>query len=119
MLVRDFRITDYAHAKRMLGGKDQRTVCNNTVLTWADDLASRDIWLELHEWPIVQWTPDGKVYLYTRSYNTRTTKNRLHKCCPNNVGVWQHKGIWYVGQHRSSPDRVPFYEGIDVSEVKV
>ena len=113
MLVKDFRIDDYAHAKTLLYPKTTQAVCLDTRLELDE---AGQIWLRFHTSRIVCWTSDGGIFLYSRGYKTTTIKGQLNRCCPPGVSVWQRKFEWFVGNH-SDPIGVLFTEGIDVSKL--
>lgn len=85
--------SDMTHAGMLalLNGKDSRTVGNNTTLhlSYGGSVAIR-----LHNTDVVTYHPDGRIILSTGGWNTNTTKDRLRKWAPVQVGT--RKGILYV-----------------------
>lgn len=63
--------------------------------------------VRFHGSAIIEYHPDGAVLLYSRGYQSATTKQRLSALSP--AHVYQVKGEWFVGKQK-------FYEGMNVGK---
>jgi len=91
--VRDLRVWNYDDAREQLNGQGGRVVCLNTRLEENDDGTVSVI---LHATRIVTYHPDGRVTLNSGGWQTHTTKDRINRCLPPGMSVYQESYRWKV-----------------------
>ncbi len=118
MNVKDFECRSYERAVELLGGKDRRTVCNNTVL-YPSGVEQR-VDVSLHWHVIVSHYEDGRVELNSCGYQTATTKDRINRCLPGGWILCQRNRKWHLWLPGSAPNHreVPFVDGMTVPETE-
>jgi hypothetical protein len=82
----------YQEAAQKLGNHKSRKLKNNTYLQRRND---NTIAVKLHETDVVTYYSNGKVKLDSGGWRTVTTKDRINQYSP--IGLFQDKGIWYIG----------------------
>lgn len=110
MLVKDFECRSFEAAEKLLGGKQSRTVCNNTGL---HRFRPSSISLCLYGHTIVEFGREGGVELWGRGWRTATTKDRMNKVLPVPWQVYQRRGKWYVRNYRTNVEQ-PFVDGMSI-----
>jgi hypothetical protein len=93
--------TTHQEAKRLLNGREHKTIGNNTRLALLNDDA---IGLWLHRTRVVTFNADGSIVLATGGYETVTTKDRLNRVArAHGWSVYAKARTWYVA-HRSGTE---------------
>lgn len=122
MNVREFECRSYERAMELLGGKDKRTVCHNTLLHLNASIPG--VTLCLHGHQIVHFRTDGPIMVDSRGYRTNTTKDRINRCLPDPWRLAQRNRTWHlwrsthVAWDRRSVEEVPFVDGMTVPGTK-
>lgn len=98
MLVKDFECRSYEQAREYLGGRTQRTACNNTALVTVRGSDFVNVYLHGHV--IMEFWADGHIVLDSCGYRTVTTKDRINRCLPDPWQVRQLKGDWWLWNNR-------------------
>ena len=111
-MARSFRsdIRSFADASRVLNGKCEVKIGNNTTLGYR---GAGTIAACLHGTDIVTYHSDGRIIVNTGGYHSATTKHRINGL--TNVGVYQKGFNWYL----SDGNATPFSEGMDVGGISV
>ena len=112
MLVRDFECRSYGQAIKLLGGRDSRAVCNNTVLREGE--SGRFVAVELYGHEIVALWSDGVAILSSFGHRTNTTKDRINRCLPGGWRVSSVKGGWRLSNRWQELSGMPFVDGMTV-----
>ncbi len=100
----------YQAAATALGGRERRTVANNTVLYRVSD---DTIAVRLHYTNVVNLHADGTVTLDTGGWSTVTTKDRLNTYCP--LGhVYSDRGDWFFYPSNGAA-RFLFFDGMTIN----
>lgn len=113
MLVKDFECRSFEAAEKLLEGKSQQRVCNNTILWRMEDQSNR-IFLVLHGHAIVQFHRDGSTQLWSKGFKTVTTKDRISRCLPELWRLAQRKFQWHLWNYKTEEER-PFFDGMSIS----
>lgn len=92
MRVRDFECRSHEAALELLGCRDSRLVTNSTYLKAG---LGGNLHLFLHNHKIVLFAKDH-TQLWARGFRTRTTKDRINRCLPPGVRLFQDTKEWYL-----------------------
>jgi hypothetical protein len=111
MRVKDFECRSYKQAQVLLKGREQKTVCNNTVLR--NCVVGCGVAVLLHKHVIARLYADGSLFLYTRGYRTAITKNRLNKVLPRPWKLCQVEFEWQLWNWETDR-KVDFVDGMGV-----
>jgi hypothetical protein len=89
-------------AEYLLKGKNKenRPIANNTrVIRRAENMIA----IRLHNTDIITFYENGAIGLNSGGWKTVTTKDRMTRFTPRNIGVSSDRGVWYVVV-QSDPD---------------
>lgn len=81
---------NFFKAQRLLNGRDQKKIGNNT---WAIKNEDGSISIRLHQTNILTFRSDNTCVYQTNGWQTSTTKNRINEYAP--VPVYQKDYQWY------------------------
>lgn len=115
MRVRDFECRSYGAAERLIGEAYFKKVTHNTCLDRYD--LEGVLWLALHGHKIVEFHPRGRVLVWSHGFRTATTKDRINRCLPPGLKVYQRKGAWFLWL-LGTTKVILFEEGMDVVQAK-
>jgi hypothetical protein len=87
------RINGFPEAEEALGGKDAKTLCNNTTLVRLDP---DTIGVCLHSTHIVKYHRSNRITLDSGCWRSKTTKQRMNAVLPTTLRVVQRDYSWYV-----------------------
>lgn len=79
-------------ALKVLGDRTSRKVCNATVLRRTRDGVAVRLW----DTDIVTYMKDDSIVLDADGWTTVTTRNRMNRCVPMSVRVYQRDHSTYV-----------------------
>lgn len=81
---------NYEGANSFLGSRQSRKVRNNTYV----QRRGKYIAVMLHSTDVVEYHPDGSIYICTGGWSTNTTRDRINGYSP--VGVSRMQWVDYV-----------------------
>lgn len=108
-------VKSYRQALEFLKGRKSRKLENNTYVEVIDE---NSIGVRLHQTYVVTYLSDGLVVLSLGGWNTMTTKDRINKY--SNLGIYQRKRRWFVGQEIAFEFQaldIPFIDGMKVNPI--
>ena len=104
---------DYKEAKEILdakhGDKNSKKIANNTYLKRYDN---GNIAVRLHKTDIILFKPNGAIELNSGGWKTVTTKARMNEFLPQQYGIHQEKGVWYVSLNSNYSKDLIFKDGL-------
>jgi hypothetical protein len=81
--------------------KDNRPIANNTrVIRRAENMIA----IRLHNTDIITFYENGAIGLNSNGWTTITTKDRMNRFTPRNIGIGSEKSIWYVSIQEPDSD---------------
>lgn len=72
--------------KRLLGDREERKIGHNT---WLVGMHNGGVAIVYHNTPIVEYAPDGGIYINFGGWGTVTTRQRMNACLPQRYTVYQ------------------------------
>lgn len=114
---------NFLEASTYLGQKEDRPApskMGSPRATRIIRLNDNKIGLRYHNTDVVVYEPDW-MSLYSGGWFTVTTKARINAALPNNVTLWQEKGVWYLSFRDkgevgwSGGTQCVFEEGLQIS----
>lgn len=101
-------IRNFDTATEYLGSKDDRPLPGRATRI---QRRGDDIVIHYQATDVVTYKPDGTTILDSGGWRTPTTKQRMNDYA--NAGIFQHKGIWFMGGWDT---RIAFNEGAIVKD---
>ena len=95
------------------GDKTTKKIDRNTYLIKRDD---ETIVVRLHQTDIISFKKNGTIILDSGGWRTVTTKDRMNKFLPDNYGIMQEKGIWYIKITNEYKKDLIYSDGIKLSK---